>query len=142
MAHFQLELPEDIMRDIQKLYDNSEEIFGGMTKAGAEVAMKNIRATVPKSFIGSDIMKCLKMTRTYKTPSDRSINTKVGFYGYFKNRQGKIVPAELVCNVFEYGRSSSKYPKHPFVRKAFNKAQIENAMLEAQKKLSGGLLDE
>lgn len=142
MAQFQLQLPEDIMKDIQKLYDNADEIFGGMTKAGAEVAMSNMRATVPKAFLNSDIMHCLKMTRVYKTPSDKGINTKVGFYGYFKNKEGKIVPAELVCNIFEYGRSSSKYPKHPFIRKAFKKAEIERAMLDAQKKLSGGLLDE
>lgn len=142
MAQFTLELPTDIMKDIQFLNENSEMIFGEMTKAGAEVAMKNIKAGVPKSFIGSDIMKCLKMTRVYKTPSDKGINTKVGFYGYFKNHEGKIVPAPLVANVYEYGRSNLPFPKHPFMRKAFNKAQIEQAMMNAQKTYSRGLLDE
>ena len=142
MASFNLELPTDIMKDIQFLYQNSDEIFGNMTKAGAEVAMKNIKASVPKSFHNSEIMRCLKMTRVYKTPSDKGINTKVGFYGYFKNENGKIVPAPLICNKYEYGRSSSPFPKHPFMRKSFNKGAIEKAMMDAQKRLSGGLLDE
>ena len=46
MASFNLELPTDIMKDIQFLYQNSDEIFGNMTKAGAEVAMKNIKVFV------------------------------------------------------------------------------------------------
>ena len=141
MAKFTMELPTEIMKDFQKIYDNSEQIFGDMTKAGAEVAMNNIQANVPASFHNSNIMSCLKLTRQYKTPSDDGINTKVGFYGYFKNENGEIVPAPLVCNVFEYGRSNSPFPKHPFLRKSFKKAQIEKAMLDAQKRASGGLLD-
>lgn len=142
MAKFQLELPTDVMRDVQKIHDNSEKIFGEMTKAGAKVVLSNMKAGVPKSFQSSNIMKCLKMTRTYKTPSDDGINTKVGFYGYFQNKKGQSVPAELVCNVFEYGRSNKPFKKHPFVRKAFKKGEIESAMLKAQKSASGGLLDE
>jgi len=139
---FNLELPTEIMRDMQKLYDNCDEIFGEMTKAGAEVVNHNIIANVPQSIKDSEMMNCLKVTKVYKTPSDDGINTKVGFYGYFKNKDGKIVPAPLVANVFEYGRSSAPFPKHPFLRKSFKKKEIEEAMIKAQKKASGGLLDE
>ena len=103
-----------------------------MTKAGAKVVLKNIKANVPNSFHGSNIMKCLKVTKSYETPSDDGINTKVAFYGYFENKQGKRVPAPLVCNVFEYGRSNRQ--KRPFLRKSFNNAEIEKAMLQVQKK--------
>ena len=95
MARFEIQLPTEIMKDIQKIYDNSEQIFGEMTKAGAEVAMQNIIAYVPASFKNSNIMSCLKLTRTYKTPTDDGINTKVGFYGYFTNEDGKRTPAVL-----------------------------------------------
>lgn len=139
---FNLELPTEIMRDMQSMYDNCEEIFGEMTKAGAEVVDHNIRANVPQSIKDSKMMDCLKVTKVYKTPSDDGINTKVGFYGYFENKDGKIVPAPLVANVFEYGRSSAPFPKHPFLRKSFKKKEIEEAMLQAQRKASGGLLDE
>lgn len=142
MAKFNLELPTDIMNDIKKLYDNSDEIFGEMTRAGAKVVESNLKSNVPKSIKDSDMMNCLKTTRTYKTKSDDGINTKVGFYGYFKNKNGEDVPAPLVANVFEYGRSNSPFPKHPFLRKSFKKADIEKAMREAQKKASGGLIDE
>lgn len=141
MAKFQLELPTDIMRDIQKINSNAEKIFGEMTKAGAEVVMGNIQANVPEGIRNSPMMGCLRMTRVYKTPSDEGINTKVGFYGYFINENGKRVPAPLVANVFEYGRSNSPFPKQPFLRKSFKKGEIEAAMLKAQREASGGLLE-
>jgi len=142
MAKFEMQLPTEIMKDFQKIYNDSEKIFGEMTKAGAEVVEGNIRANLPQSIQKSKMMDCLKITKTYKTPSDDGINTKVGFYGYFQNEDGKTVPAPLVANVFEYGRSNSPFPKQPFMRKSFKKGQIEQAMLKAQKQASGGLLDE
>ena len=139
---FQMEMPTQIMKDMRKIYDNADEIFGEMTRAGAEVVHQNIIASVPQSIRKSKMMECLKLTKVYKTPSDDGINTKIGFYGYFQNEDGKTVPAPLVATVFEYGRSNSPFPKHPFLRKSFKKSEIEQAMLKAQRKASGGLLDE
>ncbi len=141
MAKFEMELPTEIMKDFEKIYKDSEKIFGEMTRAGAEVVNKNIQANVPQSIRQSKMMDCLKMTRTYKTPSDDGINTKIGFYGYFVNEDGKTVPAPLVANVFEYGRSNAPFPKQPFMRKSFKKNEIKDAMLKAQKRASGGLLE-
>ena len=141
MAKFSVILPDDVMRDIKKIHDNADEIFGKMTRAGAEVTMQNIEANIPASIRGSKMMDCLRITKTYKTPSDDGINTKVGFYGYFENENGKTVPAPLVANVFEYGRSNSPFPKQPFMRKSFRKNQIEREMLRVQKEASGGLLE-
>ena len=142
MAKFDLQLPDAIMKDFRKIYDNADEIFGEMTKAGAEVVKKNVIANVPQSIKKSKMMDCLRLTEVYKTPSDDGINTKVGFFGYFTNEDGKTVPAPLVANVFEYGRSNSPFPKQPFMRKSFRKNEIEDAMIKAQKQASGGLLDE
>lgn len=140
MAHFIMELPNDILKDVQRLENDAEKIFGEMTKAGAEVALQNVKANAPASWKDSDIMNNIGLTKTYKTPSDDGINTKVIISGYFENKNGVKTPAPLVANVFEYG--STKFPKQPFFRKSFNKGQIEKAMLQAQKELSGGLLDE
>ena len=141
MAKFEMELPAEIIRQMKTLNDNCEEIFGEMTRAGAEVVNNNIEANIPQSIRESEMMNCLKITKTYKTQSDDGINTKIGFYGYFKNKDGKIVPAPLVANVFEYGRSNLPFPKHPFLRKSFKKKEIEEAMLKVQKEASGGLLE-
>ena len=150
-----MELPTDIMKDFKKIHDNADEIFGAMTRAGAEVAMSNIKATVPVPAMAQHV----KLTRTYKTPSDDGINTKVYFSGYLpfkgnrttfarRNRGGgkmyvtdKGIPVDFLAQVFEYGRSGKPFPKKPFVRKAFKKGQLEKAMLDAQKKASGGLLE-
>ena len=34
---FKLELPTEILEDIQKIYKNTDEMLGEMTRAGAEV---------------------------------------------------------------------------------------------------------
>lgn len=141
MAKFEMTMPEEILRDLQKIYRNSYEIFGKMTQAGAEVVMQNIINNVPEAIRNSKMMGCLEKTEVYRTPSDDGINTKVAFYGYFENEQGQTVPAPLVANVFEYGRSNRPFPKQPFMRKSFRKDEIEKAMLKAQKEASGGLLE-
>jgi hypothetical protein len=132
MAKFELELPTELLSVFSTLEQNENKMLKEMTKAGAKVVLKNIKANVPSSFHGSNIMKCLKVTRSYETPSDDGVNTKVAFYGYFINEQGRRVPAPLVCNVFEYGRSD--FNKRPFLRKSFKDSEIEKAMLEVQKK--------
>ena len=160
MANFINVLPDDVMKDIQKIYNNSDDIFGSMTQAGAKVVEKNIRSNAPKGVRNEPkLMNRLKVSRTYKTPSDGGINTKAAFFygngsesGYFNNRTGAKTPIPLVLNAFEYGtkerytkeglyRGRIETPtKHPFIRKSFNKAQIEKAMLNEQVKASGGLL--
>lgn len=135
MAKFKVELPNDLIKEFEKLNKNTEEMMARMTEAGAGVVRQNVINNVPKSFKKSNIMKCLKTTKVYKTPSDDGINTKVGFYGYFENSKGKTVPAPLVANVFEYG--SSKVKKQPFMRKSFKKAEITKAMLKAQERFLG-----
>lgn len=165
MAKFVSELPTEIMKDFEKIYGSTEEIFGGMTKAGALVVKQNIEAGTRKAFKGATASKMvskLKMTRVYKTPSDGGINTKVAFYGYIPRKDGSAVkikggfyegvPAPLLASLREFGASSGgampeefkKYwTKKPFIRPAFNKkSSIQKAMLQAQKELSGGLLDE
>lgn len=138
MAHFEMELPNEIIESVQRIFGNCDDILGAMTKAGAEVVFKNVKANAPDSIRKSKMMDCLKMTKTYKTPSDDGINTKVGFYGYFENENGKKTPAPLVANVFEYG--STKVQKRPFFRKSFRNDEIEKAMKEAMTEASGGLL--
>lgn len=140
MAKFEAELPKELMADFEKVFVNSEKIFGQMTKAGAKVVMSNIKAAVPSGIRSSDMMNCLRITKTYKTPTDDGINTKVGFYGYFINKNGVRTPAPLVANVFEYGRSNAPFPKQPFLRRSFNEGQIKAAMLKEQEKASGGIL--
>ena len=138
MARFEAELPTELLKQMEGLSDNAEDMLKDMTQAGADTVVENVMANLPSAFRDSEIMKCLKKTRAYKTPSDDGINTKVAFYGYFVNKEGKRVPAPLVCNLFEHGRSDGKYPKHPFMRKSFRKSQIEAVMMKVQEKYIGG----
>lgn len=132
MAIFDSELPNDLIKEFEALYVEVEKMLGEMTQAGAEVVYKNIISNIPKSLKDSNIMKCLKKTRIYKTESDDGVNTKIAFYGYFKNKRGVETLAPLIANVFEHGTSTVQ--KQPFMRKSFKKTEIEQAMLKEQEK--------
>ena len=165
MAKFEATLPTDILKEFDFVQQNAAKIFGGMTRAGAEVVKRQIATNATRAFDSKTATKLnhkLKITRTYDTPSDGGINTKVAYYGYIPRSDGKKVkikggmypgvPAPLLASLREFGaRSGGNMPeplkrywtKRPFVRPAFeNKAPIEKAMLKAQKELSGGLLDD
>ena len=137
MAEFEEQLPTELMEQFEFLDKQTETMMKEMTREGAKKVLANVKANVPPSFRKSDIMKCLKLTRSYNTPSDDGVSTKVAFYGYFMNRNGKKshkTPAPLVCNLFEYGRSNSPYPRHPFMRRSFVSSEIESAMKKVQDK--------
>lgn len=134
MARFKTELPNDILKQVESLEKNTTKMLEEMTEAGANVVLGNIKSSVPASWLSSNIMKCLKVTKSYKTPSDDGVNTKVAFYGYFIDKDGRKKAAPLVANVTEYGRSNSPYPKKPFLRKSFKRAQITKAMQAVQDK--------
>lgn len=134
MASFDAGMPAELLKLFDELGADTHKMLGEMTQAGAKAVLANVKANVPASFRGSDIMNCLHITRVYRTPSDGGVNTKVAFYGYFTNKADEVVPAELVCNVMEYGRSKAPVQKHPFMRKSFRKSDIEAAMLKVQDK--------
>lgn len=156
MAKFAVELPTEIMKDFEMIHGNTEKIFGEMTKAGAEVVAGKVRGSVPLEEMASHV----KISRTYRTPSDDGINTKVYLSGYIpftgnrkwfarRGKQGgdvyktnKGIPVDFLAKIYEYGRSTAPFPKKPFLRRSFSGGAIRKAMLDAQSRASGGLLDE
>lgn len=133
MAQFVGGLPDDLIAMFKDLEINTENMIAEMVEAGAAVSAENVKANMPQALkIGAG--DCVKVTKVYKTPTDDGINQQVIISGYFINRYGQRTPAPLVANLFEYGRSTSPYPKKPFLRKSFNKSQIEAAMLKIQNK--------
>lgn len=142
MARFNAELPNDLIKEFEKLGDNAEKMMGEMTKAGAEVVYKLVKINMAKSFKSTNSLeKGLKMTRVYKTPSTDGIGVYVGFYGYDTSKKTKKypngVPIPLIANAREYGTSMGE-AKKPFFRKSFNKKQVEEAMLKVQEKYIKG----
>lgn len=134
MASYRAELPRDLISQFQNLEANSPEMLGEMVKAGANVALSNIRAKMPQALREGLTDNNIGLTRVYRTPSDDGINCEAMIFGYFKNRNGVETPAPLVANMFEYGSSKRNYPRQPFFRSSFNKSQITAAMLRVQEK--------
>lgn len=134
MAKANFEIPSYIIKDIEKMEKDTQLMMEEMVKAGAKVTYDNMLSKLPDGIKSSNMVNNLRLTRPYRTPSDGAINCKVGFYGYFVNKEGRVTPAPLVANVYEYGRSTSEYPKHPFMRASFNNGLIERAMLDIEKK--------
>ena len=138
MARYEVMLPTELIKQFEKIYDNTFEMMGDMTKAGAQVVYKNVQTNMSKSFKSArSLNKGLTLTRVYRTPSDDGVNCKVGFYGYDKTKKTKQypdgVPIPLIALAREYGTSSGE-SKKPFFRKSFKKAQIEEAMKKIQEK--------
>lgn len=166
MAKFVMELPKDILKDVEFVQKNAVSIFGEMTQAGAQVAKQSIAQGAQRAFYPETARKMnekLKITKVYNTRKDKAINTKVAYYGYipkvngmpFKIRKYEYpegVPAPFLAALREYGGSLGNMPepfkrywrvKIPFIRPAFaNTAPIKKAMLEKQKELSKGILDD
>lgn len=153
MARFQMDLPNDLMKEFQNLEKNSSKMLEEMTHAGAEVVKKNVITNMKSSFKDSrKLERYLKVTKSYKTPSDGGINTKIAFYGYYKpdektfsltSKSGKTysykgIPVPLIVRAREFGSSSGE-AKKPFFRKSFKKAEIEKEMLKVQDKYLKGL---
>ena len=134
MAKFNMELPNELIKELKNLEQNSEKMMSEMTQAGAKVVYNLVLSNMKGSFKSTKgLADCLRITRAYKTPSDDGINTKIAFYGYFINSNSKEVPAPLVANAREYGTSRGE-KKKPFFRKSFNKSKIESEMLKVQEK--------
>ncbi len=131
MAGFNAELPNELIKSFQELETNTEEMLGEMTKAGAEVVYKQVKSNMKSSFKSTESLeKGLKITKSYRTPSDDGINTKVGFYGY--DEDGIPIPLKALAR--EYGTSRGE-KKKPFFRKAFRQeSAITNAMMKVQEK--------
>lgn len=135
MAKYKLELPTELMQSFKYLDQNTEKMIGEMCQAGAEIVKEQAWMNMPQGLKKAVVNgNNLITSRIYKTPSDGGINCQCMIVGYFTNENGEKTPAPLVANMFEYGSDQRKYPKHPFFRKAFRKAQIEKAMLAVQKK--------
>ena len=167
MAKLVVTMPDEVIKQIQKVNDNYDEIFGGMTEAGADVMMSYIQKGAKYAFgaAAKNPLKALKKTKVYKTPSDGGINTKVAFYGYQppkKKKDGTSVRV-IIKGKYNYtnkgvpwalitaARSSGtvyRYPggrerSIPFMPQALSHtAQIKKAMLKKQSELTGGLLDD
>jgi hypothetical protein len=137
MARYEMKLPDDIMKDIEKIHKDAPQIFEKMTQAGAEAAYKNILRNMKSSFKSTSMLEQhLKITKPYRTYQGHNVNTKVAFYGY--NQEG--VPVPLIVIAREYGTSRGE-AKKPFVRRSFKKSEIEAVMKKVQKEESRGLLE-
>lgn len=131
MAKFKSEIPKELLDQLKTLEQG--KMVEEMVDAGATVVYENIKRNMTSAFEDTEeLKKTLRRTKVYKTRADDGVNEKVAFYGYFMNKQGKKVPAPLVVQAREYGTSRGE-AKKPFIRRSFNKAQIERAMLDVQK---------
>lgn len=133
MPKLEVRLPTRFINDIEKTLKGFDEICGEMVQAGGRVVYNNVMKNMPDVLKKSNFSRCIRLTKTYKTPSDGAINSKVMVIdGYFINHLGKRTPAPLIANVFEHGRSvdarGGYMPKKPFFRKSFVKKDIFRAM--------------
>ena len=145
MARFKMALPETTIKSLEKLAKNSKDVFGTMLEAGAQTVVQNVRKNINlSSAANAKMLKGLRISKPYFTPSDGAINIKIYFSGYMPfsgnrtkfTRNGyttkKGVPRSFIAQVREFGRHA-RMPSIPFFRKSFNGSQIRSAMLKARR---------
>ena len=107
MAQFNLELPLELMEDMRRLYTDAPKIFEAMTTAGAEVVYNNVIANMKRSFQDSSKLEpYLKVTKAYRTYDGKFVNTKVAFYGYYKEgeRTHTVKRGETAPKTYKSGK--------------------------------------
>lgn len=143
MAKCKSVLPLDLINEMKKLEEKTPEMIDEMLNAGADGVMQRIKEHAPTQIArNSKIMSRLGKTVVYNTSKDNALNIKVAFWGYYKGKvpfysrgsKYEQTPIPLIVALFEYGRSDSPFPKHPFVRKSFAKNSVEADMLKIQEK--------
>ena len=125
-----------MIKVFDELETDAPTMMGEMCKAGAEVVYSKVVSGIKSAFSRTEtLLKGLKVTKVYQTPSDDGINVHIGFYGYDTDKPTKAYPngkpIPLIAMAREYGTSSGE-KKKPFFRKSFSKKDIEQAMLEVQ----------
>lgn len=106
MARFSEELPNDLIKQFEAQQVNCKKMFEEMTRAGAEVAYKNVTKNMKSSFKDSSKLEpYLKITKTYHL-KDGSISTKVAFYGYYK--EGKKIYTKKVSKTLGHEYKTGK----------------------------------
>ena len=120
MARYEMKLPDEIMKDIEKIHKDAPVLFERMTQAGAEVAYNNILRNMKGSFKDtSELEKHLKITKPYRTHQGHNVNTKVAFYGYYRKNNKNYINRIHRKATKEYDYYSGK--GHKIKRKAGRK---------------------
>jgi len=128
MAKFEMELPNEIVKQMEELSIGSTDMMKKMTEAGARVVYGNVKSNLSRALDSKtgDLANSLVLSKPYKNSKDE-IATKVAFYGYDRNG----IPNPLKAMAREFGTSRGE-SKKPFLRPAFKKAEIEQAMQVVQ----------
>lgn len=121
MAKFEVTLPTDLIRQLDKLGSKGDEISQKMLKAGASILYTEIDKNLKKSlYAGRRYDKnyptgALERSLTIDKPKkDKNGNHFIRIY--FKGKDSRGTPNALKAAVMEYG--SSKQQKKPFIRPA------------------------
>lgn len=156
MAKFQFEGVDNYISELQKLYDDTEEIIGAAIYQGAAVVMKSVVSAIdgiqtdnrfgtpenktigPNSYQKEGLRQSIGIAKLRKDSS--FWNVKIGFDGYngLKTKtwpQGQ--PNAMVARSVESGTSWMQ--KQPFMRKAESSSRVkcEQAMAsEIDKQIS------
>lgn len=133
MGRLEVRMPTKFINDLEKTLKGFDEICSEMVQAGGRVVYNNVMKNMPDVLKKSNFSHCIRLTKTYKTPTDGAVNSKVMVIdGYFINHLGKKTAAPMIANVFEHGRSvdarGGYMHKQPFFRKSFVKKDIFRAM--------------
>ena len=138
MASFKAELPNDLIKEFDKLESSSDKMIEEMVDAGTNVIYSNVQANMSKTFKSTkSLRKGLRRTKAKNLKGNDGFGGWVGFTGYDETKRTKRypkgVPIPLIAMAREYGTSTGER-KRPFLRPSVKKSEIESAMQSVQDK--------
>lgn len=128
MARFDVNLPTDLVRRLEKLGGRGDEISRKMLVSGARILKdridKNLKSNLYTNRKLDDDYPTGALERSVtidKPKKDKNDNSYIRIY--FKGKDDRGVPNAVKAAVMEHG--SSKQQKKPFIRPAVNEADKE-----------------
>lgn len=143
MANIEIKLPDALIRRMERIADEAQEIIDKSLEAGAEVAEQyvrnNLRGVLSAEHKNGELINALGTTPA-KTDKNGVRNIKIGFKEPRKDQSGShttrsgrkrtyyVRTNAMIARVLEYGRSNQK--ARPFLAPAKRAARgpVANAM--------------
>lgn len=115
MARAEIEVPDELIRQMNRLEKDMDAIISGTLKEGAEVAeeqmRENLRSKVSQEHRDGELVQALGTTKVQKNRNGE-LNIKVGFA---ENRSDGGINAKI-ANVLEHGGRGGRQPARPWLK--------------------------
>ena len=127
MARAEIEVPDELIRQMNRLEKDMDDIISGTLKDGAIVAedmmRESLRNKVSQEHRDGELVQALGTTKVLKNRNGE-LNIKIGFA---ENRSDGGINAKI-ANVLEHGGRGGRQPARPWLKPIRKRLESESLM--------------